>query len=380
MESPGDDDSFVSISLDGKECDICLQDTGQELTTCDVCARFLTTGPVQEGFNELPEVIHTDTLAHPSCFRKFHKLARRLSRSAVKLQNNSPTDSIRSTQWLNFNCNNLGNELLLENIRNRVSKSNPGSRSGSPQFSGVRQIGKLKDTERCRSEPFLESSAHELRRSYTKYLFGKREGDNGQSVKVPEGSPGPIQDGPQGPIKVPAATVNHEQNDRDLSIKQASCQPESNRPNSCQSNHDQYLMKTMSCLSIHDEKPHSLVDPQEAETCRHSRTINGHEEKRCSSSEGDIDSHHSVKEGNRNGLPSDEKETWRNVKHIGKEALPTLEMAELRSHTEMLQHAVNDACSQLVQHLQEKDILSSEVASRHVTIKKLVERQKSLHH
>ncbi|XP_041470813.1 uncharacterized protein LOC121420303 isoform X2 [Lytechinus variegatus] len=377
MESPGNDDSFVSISLDGKECDICLQDTGQDLTTCDVCARFLTTGPVQEGFNELPEVIHTDTLGHPSCFRKFHKLARRLSRSAVKLQNNSPTDG--STQWLNFNCNNLGNELLLENIRNRVSKSNPGSRSGSPQFSGVRQIGKLKDTERCRSEPFLESSAHELRRGYTKYLFGKREGGNGQSVKVPEGSPGLVQDGSHGPInEVPGAAVNHEQKDRDLSNKQASCHPENSRPNSCQSNHDQYLMKTVSCLSIHDEKPHRLVDNREAETCRHSRTIIGHEEMRHSNSDGD-DSHRSVKE-NKNYLPSDEKETWRNVRHIDKEALPLLEIAELRSHTEMLQHAVNDACSQLVQHLQEKDVLSSEVASRHVTIKKLVERQKSLHH
>ena len=183
----GQDDSFVSISLDGSECEICLQDTGEALTTCDVCARHLTSGPVQEGFNQIPDLIHTDTQAHRACFRKFHKLARRLVAADSAKQRGSPTGSpyhrdIYGNQWLNFNSNNLGSELLLENIRNRVSRSNPGSRRGSPVLTG----GRLLDQERCRSEPKLDQSAEDLHRSYTKYLFGKQEDGSPHNRNLPE--------------------------------------------------------------------------------------------------------------------------------------------------------------------------------------------------
>eukprot|EP00057_Strongylocentrotus_purpuratus_P002312 XP_003724265.1 PREDICTED: uncharacterized protein LOC100889579 [Strongylocentrotus purpuratus] len=398
MGSPGKDDSFVSISLDEKECEICLQDTGQELMTCDVCARYLTSGPVQEGFNELPELIHTDTLAHASCFRKFHKLARRLSRSAMKLQSKSQADNIRTTQWLNFKSNNLGNELLLENIRNHMSKSNPGSRSGSPQFSGASQIGKLRDAERCRSEPVLDSSIHELRRSYTKYLFGKHEGDGKQNMKVPEQRPRPVhpvRDGLCGPSnEVPATrlTDNDSKKSPDSSLSQTSCKLESSPYKSCHSNPDQYLTK-MRTLSLKDQEHHghNTEECQEtkAESCsdaNDSRTLNGHTKTTFGAAERDIDSSHGNKEMNLKERieddvhPCDNRELWRDVRHLNKESLPGMSMAELKSHVEMLQSAVNDACSQLVQHLQEKDVLSSEVASRHVTIKKLVERQTTLHH
>ena len=228
-----------------------------------------------------------------------------------------------------------------------MSKSNPGSRSGSPQFSGASQIGKLRDAERCRSEPLLDSSVHELRRSYTKYLFGKQEGDSKQNVKVPEQRPRPVhpvRDGsccPSNEVPATRLTDNESKKYPDSSLSQASCKLESSPYKSCQSKHDQYLTK-MHTLSIKDPEHHGhhTVEYQEtkAESCsdaKDSRTLNGHTKTMFGAAERDIDNSYGNTETIEGDVPpSDDRELWRDVKHVNKESCKCMPAWSATEHTQ----------------------------------------------
>ncbi|XP_071493394.1 uncharacterized protein [Diadema antillarum] len=372
------DDSFVSISLDGTECEICLQDTGEALTTCNICAKFLTSGPVQQGFNQLPDLIHAQTQGHPSCFRKFHKLARRLSRASG--------ENVRD-QLLNFNSNNLGRELLLENIRSRVSKSNPGSRSGSPLLSGASSSGRLLRQDISQSDPQLDLQSQELRRSYTKYLFGKCGDDPRDSKQVPEKQPkhgSPAAGIPEAVDPVPGLTPKSAIGRKHL--KPTEAMPKHCTKLSCQSN-PQYLANIPNddTDSYHGHM-HASSRSQAETDCDPQRlkTRSNGDRESCALTTSNVRPFVALQEsdkndeGDLNGHEIDEK--WRNVRHLSESQLFTMVIPDLKHHLQTLQEAVNRACSQLAQHLEEKDRLKGEVSSRHVTIQKLVERQTTLHH
>jgi hypothetical protein len=69
------DDGFESVSLgdDVDACDICLQDTGEQIRPCEICLKPYFDSATS-GFNEIPEVIHKGQKGHNRCFKKSHEI------------------------------------------------------------------------------------------------------------------------------------------------------------------------------------------------------------------------------------------------------------------------------------------------------------------
>lgn len=158
-------------------------------------------------------------------------------------------------------------------------------------------------------------------------------------MKVPEQGPRPVhpvRDGSYGPSnKVPATRLTDNDNEsnkyQDSSLSQASCKLASSPYKSCQSNRDQYFTK-MHTLSLKDQErhEHSTEEYQEtnAESCsdaNDSRTLNGHTKTTFGAAEKGIDRSHDNKEMHLKVTieddvrPSDDRELWRDVKHLDKE-------------------------------------------------------------
>ncbi|XP_077985722.1 uncharacterized protein LOC144440260 [Glandiceps talaboti] len=194
------DESFVSINLETNECEICEQDTGETLTTCQFCLNQVTEQRVKQGFNH---VIHIDTLAHNTCFDQSHQILQEMEPNPALLQKQT-VDSISpehiknvingKIQWLinyakNVSTDDEEDEKLQITCNKLQVHSTPCSRSTTPCTSPkTSPCGTPKSENRRNSHDVSCSRGHSsddgshgntstvdaeaLQNSYRRYLFG----------------------------------------------------------------------------------------------------------------------------------------------------------------------------------------------------------------
>ncbi|XP_071806734.1 uncharacterized protein [Asterias amurensis] len=345
-----EDTSFVSINLEPSECSICSLDTGEPLTTCHLCSKKPSPrrSPIQIGFNQLPDVLHTEVKAHETCLVLEHQRFVKKSRSpflhrrgcSVPQDFSSPgaRESIgNKLQW-------LINQSKNEDVKNRKNllqvHSSPCTRSSSPvPLRGVSEI----DILRRNSEQNLscESGSVELRKSYAKYLYGTRltqsQSDDNVVIKTQSIN---------SETQITRTTTVPDVRDikSPLSIKDS-------KKTRTASENDEQFDKSTRVRSNKIEMTEGLLTPMSDKLCRVLSLQDEGAEKR------DVES---------------ETRRWSNKQKLNKEQLNKMSAAEMKKVLSNYENMIKEISADLVDFLQERDSLDQEVKVRNLTIQKLV--------
>ncbi|XP_038066177.1 protein EURL-like [Patiria miniata] len=358
------DDSFVSINLESSEsCGICGLDTGEQLaSSCKLCHLSSTRQPVQKGFNKIPDVLHAGIAAHESCLAKSHQVLAQAGRRpyqhsplphrrGISVPSDFPTLGLQDTigdklQW-------IINYAKNEDLRNRQNllqvHSNPCTRSSSPViFRALTEDALL----RRHSENSLDTSFVELRKSYSRYLYGtssitKSHSDDNVGCKTGSCPTISVDSNPEPKTDTPVPYVGN--------VKGQTVPPRKAPLQSARQD---------STSPIRQSKVHELTD-------------NNNESK---FSEGSKSDSLTVPDAEKEKVTQDtrfESQRWSNKQKMDRQQLNSMSGAQIKAVVSRLEGLIKDISVELVELLQERDSLGQEVKVRNLTIQKLVKMKHS---